>query len=310
MDTQDQELSFLERLPEEILHESVVNLKLNDIFHLCLTNRNLNKILCGNNIFWKRKYLHHFLMPEKRIIDWEKAFMDVVVKRHCKEYIYPYEKLKKKYPDRFDTPEKNKGININISDILLQYYNKINKNLEKGDLFFPDTYDIYRNNDLLIYDGKGIRELEFDPDDYGNLPYYLKILEEPDYFPPQYWHNIDVEKDPTWRGINHNYIINFDHIPYKKELTTNIKFVGDNTVYTSFVDIRGVSRNIFYFYENLDFDPKQILTDSDKEIIKKEFKKLLENRKLYFEAYDQDYLNTNIFRPGYDFVLTQRYLSD
>ena len=71
----------------------------------------------------------------------------------------------------------------------------------------------YRNDGKYIFDGDKFISLEFEPDDYGNLPKEFKILDDYLTFSPIYW--LDV--------IDHNGIVHFDSGPYMNQLKSNLK---------------------------------------------------------------------------------------
>jgi len=50
----------MENIPNDLLYDIVIKLEFKDLFYLCLTNNNLNKKICQNDLFWKRLLKHQF----------------------------------------------------------------------------------------------------------------------------------------------------------------------------------------------------------------------------------------------------------
>jgi hypothetical protein len=101
--------------------------------------------------------------------------------------------------------------------------------LKYGDLVSNIRVDPYRNDGLSIYDGNALIDLDSEVDDYGALPSTFEVL-VPDpstgnIIPPTYWHQEGVGEK---RGVSHNNIVWFNHIPYKNEILSNM------TIDTSF----------------------------------------------------------------------------
>lgn len=312
-----QNISYLEIIPEEILYEIVKKLKLNKILPLCLSDKNLNNKICDSEVFWKRRYLSRFNLTDEiyqriKHIPWKKINFDIDGKRHSNEYIYPLYSFEFKY----DMDKYSDILYIDdMNDILLQYYKNLDIIPKKGDLFFPDD----ASGKILMFDGINFIYLDYYLDaEEGNLPSNFKILEEPDYFPPKYWHNIN-ENDDSWSGIRGNYLINFNHILYKEELINNFKIDNAYSMYTYFTDIRGVKRKIIFLPSKIDLELSFDVTNDQRNKIIKYFNKMINSDKLFFESYiDVDDINlyfdslsessVNIsFDIKYDFFLRDIY---
>ena len=70
------EIFLLLSLPYDIIFEIGLFTPLKDLTNLCLSNSKLNKILCGNEKFWKARYKRDFaipliLTPIKEIKEWK-----------------------------------------------------------------------------------------------------------------------------------------------------------------------------------------------------------------------------------------------
>lgn len=111
-----------------------------------------------------------------------------------------------------------------------------------GDLVINDTVAGYRNDGVMIFDGERVRDLANYPDDYGNVPEEFKVLQPhpltKELIPTQYWTD---HKSPDDRQlISHDYLVWFDHTPFKNELVENVRFDKEfpysdrEVLYTSF----------------------------------------------------------------------------
>ena len=70
------EIFMLLSLPIDCIFEIGLSTPLQDLTNLCLSNSELNKILCGNEKFWKARYIRDFgipltLTPIKEIENWK-----------------------------------------------------------------------------------------------------------------------------------------------------------------------------------------------------------------------------------------------
>ena len=177
-----------------------------------------------------------------------------------------------------------------IKDILI----KRGDNPQRGDLISVEIPKEERNDGLLIYDGSEVRQLEHEPDEYGNIPREFKVITE---FPIDYWHNDKVE-----RPIVHNSIVWFDTLPFLDELIDNIKYEkvdGKFMLYTTFTYKRKPYR-IIYSYPDTEYEDIDSETYALDEELLKQFKEdfphqLEEPDKylVYFEVYDPNYYLTH-----------------
>lgn len=165
--------------------------------------------------------------------------------------------------------------------------------LRRGDLVEFENSDCYRNDGLCIFNGKEIVELDFTPDDYGNLPKEFKAIDE---FPLKYFHLNGPLKQ---RSITHNYNVWFDHKQYLDQILQNIKF--DNQIYPVLLDhesftyygpiaytyfkhkngrryyIAASGENFYWNGESYDYHDRHFPARSDDEILRSFKDKLLED---------------------------------
>src|SRR3972149_8084782 len=50
----------LDEISNDILYEIMIKSQINDIFNLCLTNKNINNKICNDQNFWERKFIYDF----------------------------------------------------------------------------------------------------------------------------------------------------------------------------------------------------------------------------------------------------------
>lgn len=75
--------------------------------------------------------------------------------------------------------------------------------IRRGDVVFIEDYLGYRNNGMMIFNGKRVIPLDSEPDDYGTVPKEFQVITE---FPIMYWCDT----------ITHNSYVPFNfskHIP-------------------------------------------------------------------------------------------------
>jgi hypothetical protein len=144
-------------------------------------------------------------------------------------------------------------------DAALSYLKLSNAPMELGDLvLFKGSLGFY-NDGIAIFDGSRIVPLEYNADDYGNLPKKFRVIEptkgrngETKIFQPLHW--LDMPED-NLTGIQHNSIVWFNHRRYLSQCIHNIKydykhFDGVYGIYTHFV----ANNQIYYivlFYHRL-----------------------------------------------------------
>lgn len=84
----------------------------------------------------------------------------------------------------------------------------------RGDTVLIEQFSGYRNDGRLIFDGEKIIALEYEPDDYGNVPKQFHVLEAPDWFTPEHFSKIE-----------HNQIVWFHfNSEIKEKLLESIKY--------------------------------------------------------------------------------------
>lgn len=269
---------YFENIPLDLLYDILSKLYLNDLGNICCINKYFIEKILNNQEFWKRNYLSHFNFPVRTITDWKKIYLEVC-ERHCKEYIYPPELLKNIGFELWENEEveddnryefNEDGYDIDkVTEILLEYFEDYDIKLQRGDLLYPEKlFDLESNNGILIYDNEKIDHIKSNY--LGELDIDINILEDPEYFPPSYW---SKTKEEIKNKINLNFrgvggpIIEFNYRPYKKELINNLKiddnFPENNLAFTSFIDIKGIKRNIMiYETENSGSDFKESLEKS------------------------------------------------
>lgn len=107
-------------------------------------------------------------------------------------------------------------------DAALKYLRKRNADLRRGDLIVFDVFSKAtpknRNNGIAIFDGTKIMLLSYNLDKYGSLPQEFRVIE--DKVPLNYWKDVDDTK----RGIGHNSIVWFNHIPVRDQCLKNLRY--------------------------------------------------------------------------------------
>ena len=159
---------------------------------------------------------------------------------HCQTHTIP--KGAVKIEEDFCPTEKELGK-------ALTYMRSKNITPNFGDLVEFKEYSGYRNDGIMIFDGEKIIDLDSEIDDYGALPQNFRVLTknaDGTRFPLFYWHDYfrnysndagdaddadDAGDDDSWRGIDHNVIVWFDHRPYLDEIVENITY--DKKLYKS-----------------------------------------------------------------------------
>jgi hypothetical protein len=100
---------------------------------------------------------------------------------------------------------------INKSPKVNKYIGKIYPNIKRGDVVYFEDWGDYRNTGKLMWNGTKLIILASDYDDYGHVPYEIKIEEFPhrDYFS---------------KSIDHNSLINIMGSDYKIiEIETDVE---------------------------------------------------------------------------------------
>lgn len=62
-------------LPNEIVLKLVLDVPINNIINLCLTDQRFNDAICNNNFFWKQKFIKDFGDVDFNISDWKLLYM-------------------------------------------------------------------------------------------------------------------------------------------------------------------------------------------------------------------------------------------
>ena len=147
---------------------------------------------------------------------------------------------------------------LNTKNIKRQI-NQSGNQLKRGDLIAPKS-DLYRNDNIFIYDGKKFILLNYEVDDYGSVPAQFKAVSE---FPIDYWVN----------RIDHNYHINADPKKFKFGRVQNL----GKGKYSSFHQIPATykGKRVNFLIENQEIVNKMTKT---------EFLKILYSRDTIFNA--------------------------
>lgn len=94
---------------------------------------------------------------------------------------------------------------------------------QRGDIIYFDFLGGYRNQGKSIFDGQDIISLDYEQDDYGNVPEQFQAIIE---FPPKYWSEI----------IEHNELVPFDYARHLKGMVPgnvySIRLNNGNYVFT------------------------------------------------------------------------------
>jgi len=70
---------LIESLPQELVQQMALKLKLNDLYHLCASNRRLNSVLCADRRFWHLRYENDYGKTEHdREVDWKKKYQEKI----------------------------------------------------------------------------------------------------------------------------------------------------------------------------------------------------------------------------------------
>lgn len=134
----------------------------------------------------------------------------------------------------------------------LNYIRAQKIDLIRGDLVLFESALGYRNNGVTIFNGTKIMDLYSEVDDYGSLPPEFRVIE--DGVSIRYWHPIDG----TGVGIDHNYIVWFNHRLVQDECVRNLQYgTVSNDIYAIFTS--------FYYNKmtfTIIFDYTDVLYDS------------------------------------------------
>ena len=82
-------MSFTKRFHHDIIRKigTDPNLKLRDIYHLCLTNKRLSNVLCSDPVFWRLRYKTDFGkdLPREVNITSAKMYGQILQIANCKQ---------------------------------------------------------------------------------------------------------------------------------------------------------------------------------------------------------------------------------
>ena len=114
-------------------------------------------------------------------------------------------------------------------DAGLAYLVETGADVRFGDLAAFKAHYGYRNDGVAIFDGEQLVALSAYPDDYGCLPQMFRVLgvSEGDggaraVFPIWYWHDRPgYQRGETDGSIAHNFVVWFDHRPFRQQLVAN-----------------------------------------------------------------------------------------
>lgn len=192
--------SHLSELPIEILHETIINLKLSDIINLCSTNKYLNEKICKNDVFWKKKYILDY---DDRFRD--NGFVENFKELYMKTYnFFPNKKsLKEEYFKFLNDPPE-------ISYFSMILYLGLNGRFRENyfsDLIYPNI--VFNRETLINIAGDNLRDVIHD--------------EKSD----------DLPLDNDWNYYDYKdyidtYIKNMTMIELKDSIEDKIEFEYDN----------------------------------------------------------------------------------
>lgn len=138
---------------------------------------------------------------------------------------------------------------------MLRYLRLLNADLRRGDVIRMYGED-YRNDGVLMFNGRTLIELAADHDPCGHLPEEFRVIE--DGVPLNYW--VEDMHDEKKRGIAHNRLVWFNHVLVRDQCLANLKygeildpnFVGltNYGIFTTFV-YSGKEFRILFKYNNL-----------------------------------------------------------
>ena len=199
------------QLPNDVLTRIFSMVPTKDMSSVCNTNSVIHTS-CSTEIFYLQKV-------EQEYPDFIKADWLTYEQFYKMLKIYEINKAKMfEIPDTVFWMDRKKYDNEDTSQLdelnekVLPYV-LLNFNIRRGDLIHLESMGDYRNDGKYIFDGDKFISLEFEPDDYGNLPKEFKILDDYLIFSPNYW--LDV--------IDHNGYVHFDSLPYIDQLKYNLK---------------------------------------------------------------------------------------
>lgn len=135
--------------------------------------------------------------------------------------------------DPFD-PEKESE-NEKQMEIMLGKLKKSKADLKWGDFVCNNDPEPYRNDGLMMFNGKKLVQLDFQDcfDEYGHLPAEFEVLrlhpETKELILPDYWHGIFAKNRPDGsRFIGHNDLVNFDQTKHADEIIENMQIWIDS----------------------------------------------------------------------------------
>ena len=231
-------------LPKEIIKNHIIpKLGLEDLGNVLKTCHYMYDII-NTNDFWRiylieDQEIQIKILSEGGLKNYKEIYFSIKNERHCKIY-----EISVHDQDKINNIEFQKANDINskLGDII-QYY-------------IGWGYDKFRE---YIYDGKKYIDVSSKGNEGWSTENLEKfgIWEEPNYFPPDYWHNIKKRyysedkynkfegSEDIFKPKDNNYKVIFNHYKYKEELILNYKSsVLEQYGYTTFIDCRGKQRRI------------------------------------------------------------------
>lgn len=184
-------MNYFNIIPSDIIEEISMNLKTSDIGRFTQTNQRLKEKL-SNDSFWFRKTHKDYLnrIPPKLYGRSWKEIYKMLFQRSQMIWI----KAPGNRPEGWNDDEFNEAL-PEFLDEITEIVNNINQTTDerlvlRGDVVMLDNLSGYRNDGKLIWDGERVISLDYDLDDYGNVPCSMTFPDfPPDHFIESVYHN-------------------------------------------------------------------------------------------------------------------------
>ncbi len=164
------------------------NLSFHDLLQLDLVSLTVHRFL--NNDFWRIKVIYDF--PTRIPTSINKLYKSIYRSLYRKSRIFTLAETPSGTEWGMTEDEKSEEALTDITQGVIQFVIPRNPNsqLVRGDVIFLGWESGYRNIGKLMWNGEKVIELDYDLDDYGNVPSCMQFPEfPPDHFTDSIAHN-------------------------------------------------------------------------------------------------------------------------